>query len=509
MKIKKLFKPSVILTLTALIVLSILSAVCSSPLADSKMYASSDYMTSENIALAATVKDNDGSKIKSVNDGKSSTARIADRKQGYFLTLDFGEPRVFNSVILKEDGLNVKSFALYAGNDFENLEKIFASDKIEYHRFCAVNQTEARYLKLVILQSDEVPSIKEIEVYDEPERDSSDFRVTGYVAGSWLSEAEDTDKTPDERKSAVLENMSEYKLSMLTHIFFYCNINFDEKGNVFIGDGSLDDEQAKAKADALALVLECMREVCRPDVKISMVFGTSTGAPKNNPAMDDNREAFISNLIAFANKFGFDGIDIDYEFPVSDYDYKVFDAFLIRLKERMLEEMNVKDDAILSCAFGTRDIDYSRQAKDSLDFINVMAYDIADQDGYHSSFWSCGPQASVYYESIGIDRSKINLGIPFYGTQIHALMEQYSYADIKNPDYYSNIYYCDGYTYGIPTPVYFNSPAMVKDKTAYALLSGMGGIMVWHTAADIEYENEFSLWRAVEKALDVYGGKSL
>lgn len=36
----------------------------------------------------------------------------------------------------------------------------------------------------------------------------------------------------------------------------------------------------------------------------------------------------------------------------------------------------------------------------------------------------------------------------------------------------------------------------------------MGGIMVWHTAADVEYENEFSLWRAVEKALDVYGGEN-
>lgn len=508
MKLKKLFKPSVILTLVVFAVIFTLAIVCSSSRIDEKLYASSGYMTSTNIALSAKVTDNDGSKIKSVTDGKSSTARIADRREGYTLTLDFGESAVFNSVIIKEDGLNVKAFALYAGDDIKNLQKIFASDKIEYHRFCSVNETEARYLKLKIIQSDEIPSIKEIEVYNEPARNSSSFRVAGYVASTWLSQAEDPANTEEQRTAAVLENMSSYKLSMLTHIFFYCGINFDENGNVFLGDSSLNDEQLQAKADALALVLECMREVCRPDVKISMVIGTNTGAPKNNPAMDTNRETFISNLINFANKFGFDGIDIDYEFPVSDYDYQVFDAFLIRLKERMLNEMNVKDSAILSCAFGTRDINYSQKAKDSLDFINVMTYDIADQDGYHSSFWGCGPQASVYYESIGVDRSKINLGIPFYGTQIHALMEQYSYADIENPNYYSNIYYCDGYTYGIPTPVYFNSPAMVRDKTSYALLSGMGGIMVWHTAADVEYENEFSLWRAVEKALDVYGGEN-
>lgn len=506
MKIKKLFKPSVVITIVVLVALLTMTLVCSASRVDEKLYAASDYMRSDNLALGAKATDNDGSKIKSVTDGKSSTTRIADRRDGYFLTLDFGKSVTFNTVILKEDGLNVKSFEIYASEDGENFDMIFASDKIEYHRFCSVDETTARYLKLKINKADEVPSIKEIEVYNEPARDASDFRVTGYIANSWLSEAEDQTKTPEERKAAVLEGMSSYKLSMLTHIFFYCGVNFDGDGNVFLGDGTLSEEALKAKEDALALVMECLREVCSPDVKISMVFGTNTGAERNNPAMDDNRETFITNLISYANRFGFDGIDIDYEFPVSDYDYAVFDAFLIRLKERMLEEMNVKDKALLSCAFGTRDINYSEKAKASLDFINVMTYDIADQDGYHSSFWGCGPQASVYYESIGVDRKKINLGIPFYGTQIHALMEQYGYTGFAEYDYYNNIYYCDGYTYGIPTPVYFNSPAMVRDKTAYSLLSGMGGIMVWHTTADVEYDSEFSLWRAVETALNIYGG---
>lgn len=508
MKIKKLFTSSVVITLVVLVIMLLLTLICSSSRVDDKLYASSDYMLSDNLALGANVTDNDGSKIKSVTDGKSSTSRIADRRDGYILTLDLGKSTAFNSVIIKEDGLNVKSFAIYASDDNKNLKKIFASDKIEYHRFCSVDQTTARYLTLEIIESDEIPSIKEIEVYNEPARSSSQFRVAGYVANSWLSTAEDSSKTLEERKAAVLEEMSSYKLSMLTHIFFYCGINFNAEGDVFLGDGNLSEQQLKIKEDALALVLECMREVCSPDVKISMVFGTNTGAPRNNPAMDDNRDAFIANLISYANKFGFDGIDIDYEFPVSKYDYAVFDSFLISLKERMLEEMNVKEKALLSCAFGTRDINYSKEAFASLDFINVMTYDIADQDGYHSSFWGCGPQASVYYESLGVEREKINLGIPFYGTQIHALMEQYGYGDLTDYDYYKNIYYCPGYTYGIPTPVYFNSPAMVRDKTAYALLSGMGGIMVWHTTADIEYENEFSLWRAVETALNIYGGEA-
>ena len=175
-----------------------------------------------------------------------------------------------------------------------------------------------------------------------------------------------------------------------------------------------------------------------------------------------------------------------------------------------LQDSAAGENAILSCAFGTRDINYSAEVWDAIDIVNVMTYDIADQDGYHSSFWGCGPQAAVYYESLGVDRKKLNLGIPFYGTQIHALMEQYLYCDLKNHtsyDYYRNIYLCPDYLGKDMTPVYFNSPSMVRDKTAYALLSGMGGSMVWHTALDTDYSSEYSLWRAVATALEIYGGE--
>ena len=34
------------------------------------------------------------------------------------------------------------------------------------------------------------------------------------------------------------------------------------------------------------------------------------------------------------------------------------------------------------------------------------------------------------------------------------------------------------------TPVYFNSPSMVRDKTAYAIDCGAGGVMLWHLCTD-------------------------
>ena len=227
--------------------------------------------------------------------------------------------------------------------------------------------------------------------------------------------------------------------------------------------------------------------------------------PDKNIAMKE-QSVLADNFINLANEFGFDGIDIDYEFPQSDEDYKIFGDFLIYLKQNMTEKMTA-ENPILSCAFGTRDIDYPPDVIEAIDMVNMMTYDMFDQDGEHSSFWSCAVQGAQYLESIGFAKDKINIGIPFYGTQNKALMEQYIYKNLSNQDYFSNYYKTDTYLAdGSQTDVYFNSPAMVRDKTAYALLSGYGGIMVWHNSCDIDYNSPYSLWKAVDTAINQFGG---
>lgn len=138
--------------------------------------------------------------------------------------------------------------------------------------------------------------------------------------------------------------------------------------------------------------------------------------------------------------------------------------------------------------------------------VNMMTYDIFDQDGEHSSFWSCAVQGAKYLEEVGFSKEQINIGIPFYGTQVDALVEQYSYKDAQGFDYYKNRYIFNSYYNGAPTEVYFNSPAMVRDKTAYALLNEYGGIMVWHFSCDTDYSSDYSLWKAAYTAVNQFGG---
>ena len=459
----------------------------------------SPYITAENLAL------NKGdNKIKELTDGDISTCYKSTSKSNSSIDIDLKKAEQINCIVLKENGLNIKDFTILASADGKTYTQIYHGDKIEYHRLCTFDTVSARYIRIFINESDNFYSLKEIEIYNQTAVNSDDFRMTGYILNSDFYEILQNNKIKDKDKhSAVIDMLESYNFSDLTHINFYCGISFDENGNIFIGDKN--DNQLEKKEE-LQYMVDCMRELGKENLKITYVVPNWSNNPATNIAMKDNKDFFIKNLISFTNTYGFDGIDFDYEFPQSNYDYQVFGDFLIELKSRMLNELNVKEECILSCAFGTRDINYPCEVIDAIDIVNMMTYDIFDQDGEHSSFWSSAVQGAKYLEEAGFSKTQINIGIPFYGTQTDALMEQYIYKNAQGYDYYKNRYTFNSYLDGSPTDVYFNSPALVRDKTAYALLNEYGGIMVWHFACDTNYNSDYSLWKAAYTATEQFGG---
>lgn len=457
------------------------------------------YLTAENLAL-----NKGGAGMEKLTDGDFSTSYKSYRVSKTDIAIDLKTVQPVNSVVLKEEGLNIKSFTILISEDGETYETVYQGDKIEYHRLCTFDTVNARYVRILINEADRFFQLKEIEIYNQPKVNSNNFRTTGYVLDSDFYEILQDEMMPEEEKQSAIQNMlANYNFAGLTHVNFYCGVTFDEKGNVFIKDQKTDQQKARKE---LAYMVDCMRAAGRQDLKIMYVIGLNTGNPAVNPAMSESSDVLIQNLNTFANETGFDGIDIDYEFPQSDYDYQVFGDFLIKLKAKMITDLNSGADSVLSCAFGTRDIDYPKEVVEAIDIVNMMTYDIFDQDGQHASFWSCAVQGAKYLESIGFSKQQINIGIPFYGTQTDALMEQYIYKNASKFDYYENTYTFASYYDGSPTEVYFNSPAMVRDKTAYALLNEYGGIMVWHFSCDTDYASPYSLWRAAYKALDQFGG---
>lgn len=494
----KKFKISVLCVLLAVAMTVTVFALERRGSTDGTFQTDSSYMTAENLALQKG-----GEAVRKLTDGDVSTTLTSYHKRDVYFDIDLGSVQPINCIILKEKGLNVQSFSLLVSEDGAQYQTVYKGDKIEYHRLCTFDTVSVRYVRVFVHEADRFFRLKEVEVYFQPQVESDTFRNTAYVLSSDFSAIlQDASLSEAERDTAVREMLGGYNFAALTHVNFYCGVSFDSNGTVFVGSPDGDGQQAVRE---LAYMVGCMRAFGDPNLKITYVIGIGSGDPATNPAMDANREVFIGNLIALANQAGFDGIDIDYEFPQSDYDYQVFGDFLVALKARMTAEMDVGEACILSCAFGTRDINYPAEVVEAIDIVNMMTYDIFDADGQHASFWSV-VQGAKYLESIGFSKAQINIGIPFYGTQTDALMEQYIYKDIAAPEYYENTYTVASYLDNSPTQVYFNSPAMVRDKTAYALLAGYGGIMVWHFSCDTAYSSENSLWRAVNTTVEQFGG---
>lgn len=71
---------------------------------------------------------------------------------------------------------------------------------------------------------------------------------------------------------------------------------------------------------------------------------------------------------------------------MSQDEFDAYNSFLQELKARMKDEMWNKEESTLSLALGTWALKYTPETIECIDYVNVMGYDILDQDGQHSSF---------------------------------------------------------------------------------------------------------------------------
>ncbi|KAG8367548.1 hypothetical protein BUALT_Bualt16G0083300 [Buddleja alternifolia] len=149
-----------------------------------------------------------------------------------------------------------------------------------------------------------------------------------------------------------------------------------------------------------------------------------------------SRSNFIHSSIEVARKFGFDGVDLDWEFPQSSQDM-VNLAFLLeewRVEVEKEASATSRPPLLLSAAvYYSADVLFdgppraypSASISKNLDWINVMAYD------YHGG-WdpsATGAQAALFdptsnvstsyglgsWIRSGVPRSKLIMGLPLYG----------------------------------------------------------------------------------------------
>ncbi|KAG5290027.1 class V chitinase [Histoplasma ohiense] len=144
---------------------------------------------------------------------------------------------------------------------------------------------------------------------------------------------------------------------------------------------------------------------------------------------EDSRKAFIFSVIDFMKKYGFDGVDIDWEYPVADdrggskEDFKNYVRLLKELKAAMADKYGLTV-ALPASYWYLRGFDLKGMSE-YVDWFNVMTYDIhGTWDG--NSKWTqsvVNPHTNLTEISAGLDLlwrnsvppEKVSLGLAFYG----------------------------------------------------------------------------------------------
>jgi len=196
-----------------------------------------------------------------------------------------------------------------------------------------------------------------------------------------------------------------------------------------------------------------------------------------------SRLAFAKNLKEFMNQFDLDGIDVDWEYPEADDKYF----------ELILDIRNaIGKDKLLTAAVGgdgTSGGGVTQKAIDLMDFVNIMSYDHIEATGH--STYDFAQKSLEYWSNKTIDRSKLNLGIPFYSRP-----GEFSYNDLhRECPADSDICVFRG------TTQFYNGRSTLQSKIELIQSMGGGGIMIWELSKDVPASSNDSLLRFIAEQL--------
>ena len=244
-------------------------------------------------------------------------------------------------------------------------------------------------------------------------------------------------------------------------------------------NGSIDSSKAKPE------ILKKLTTLAKPKgVKVHVCvggWGKSAGFSKMT-AEPATRIAFVRNLTVFLKTHELDGADVDWEHPTSKSEIGNFQKLLIELKRAF--RLHGFQLSVAVAGWGTY---LHPETVPFVDRIYVMAY---DQGTPHSPF-AGATRDMKHWEKQGVPKSKLVLGIPFYGR--NDKNKAMTYDEILrrfNPS--SELDLAGGY--------HFNGPATIRKKTAYAIKQGYGGVMIWELGQDAKGKN--SLLHAIGQKVD-------
>lgn len=421
------------------------------------------------------------SDLKKVTDGKLSTGITLSA--GKSMEIDLGGEKTFDQIVLREKGDNLNKFSISVQKGGK-WEKVYEGDRILEYRLCYIGEVTADKVRITAEDCIEPVELSEVQVRMSvsPERET---KVSQYIC---------FDAHFDEMAARTDNSFSGY-YNVVTDAIIIGTVTLDEKGNVIIADG---EEKFAERMEAFR------KAIGENGTRIWVTVGFDMKDAEGNRDHDatakfvnENIEAITANIKAFTEKYEIYGVDYDWEYPEKSSQWKAYDKIIT-------ETAKVTKVSIALPPWG---IKLSDEAVEALEHVNVMAYDLFDERGDHANSFVAGWDAIRNVMKSGIPAEKILLGVPTYGRTTDKSADAWpSYKDydlgkwgnlIKDYPYTT----ADGEKK--TCDAYVNSYGQVRDKTALAMSSGIGGIMIFREGCDSDYTEQYCLHRAVEEVIEM------
>ena len=252
-------------------------------------------------------------------------------------------------------------------------------------------------------------------------------------------------------------------------------IAFDVRGNITLADRAVH---------AIARMKEYIGD--RP-IRLYCTLG---GDFATAVAFRRTREDLIPNILSFLEEYELDGVNFDWEFPTNATEQRDYSTFLTALGEAL------GDRYTLSVALAHYCADLTPEAIAAIDRVEMMNYDIWDDENMHASLPLAIESVQKMLE-LGYRPEQINMGIPFYARPTTKEGYWYAYAGHYNQLDEKGLFYDErnGLTFS------FNDYNIVYQKTAWAIENGLGGVMAFNYGCDLPADNELALFNAIGKAV--------
>ena len=211
---------------------------------------------------------------------------------------------------------------------------------------------------------------------------------------------------------------------------------------------------------------------------------------------DEHNKAFQSgvleeNIIAVLEKYDFDGVHFDYEYPISNKAWRYYNKFIVSLDKAL------GDKYTLGVAGNAWNIKFTNAAIEAIDTFELMAYDFVDEQGKHATYEGTLDQLNQLGIK-GMPAEKVNVGLPFYSRPTDMTSYWYGYNGCYGNISADGWYHCEDTN----KDFWFNTPDVIAEKTDYCIRNGYGGVMIWHYNCDLPSTQEGSLLRAIGQTVE-------